>query len=306
MKKLLAIILVFVMITSVAVVSVSAQMPPVTIGDADDDWKVTINDATEIQRYLAQYIEFDRFREYAANVDNDDKVSILDATYIQRYLAQLIEDDRINTMVSYDMMIHDFYADYDSGVAMVGVPVTFTVNAFNSMDEERYELYVDDVLVESSDSESSLSYTFDKPGSYNIMMLIVSPLFSTEAFIYNYEVVDAYDSSALQIKSVYSTGKYWGDYVFYKDDMTIHVEAMGGTPDYEYKFVLISDNHYYIDEEKLVIITQDYSADNTFVLPEVDYNDAVHDFKLEIFVKDANGDEVTAIEYIPVSHRKVG
>lgn len=306
MKKLLAIILVFVMITSVAVVSVSALMPPVTIGDADDDWKVTINDATEIQRYLAQYIEFDRFREYAANVDNDDKVSILDATYIQRYLAQLIEDDRINTMVSYDMMIHDFYADYDSGVAMVGVPVTFTVNAFNSMDEERYELYVDDVLVESSDSESSLSYTFDKSGSYNIMMLIVSPLFSTEAFIYNYEVVDAYDSSALQIKSVYSTGKYWGDYVFSKDDMTIHVEAMGGTPDYEYKFVLISDNHYYIDEEKLVIITQDYSSDNTFVLPEVDYNDDVHDFKLEIFVKDANKDEVTTIEYIPVCHRKVG
>jgi hypothetical protein len=56
------------------------------LGDADGDGKVTILDATSIQRYLAGLSVSDTFN-YAAACVSGEKLSILDATYIQRYLA---------------------------------------------------------------------------------------------------------------------------------------------------------------------------------------------------------------------------
>ncbi len=57
-------------------------------GDADGDGKVTVVDATAIQRMLAS-IPMAFFDEEAADCDGDEKVTILDATDIQRYLAGL-------------------------------------------------------------------------------------------------------------------------------------------------------------------------------------------------------------------------
>ena len=54
-------------------------------GDADGDGKVTILDATCIQRYLVS-LPVASFIQQAADVDGDG-VNILDATHIQRYLA---------------------------------------------------------------------------------------------------------------------------------------------------------------------------------------------------------------------------
>lgn len=57
------------------------------LGDADGDGKVTVIDATVIQRYLAGLSVPDTFNYQAACVSGE-KLSILDATYIQRYLAE--------------------------------------------------------------------------------------------------------------------------------------------------------------------------------------------------------------------------
>lgn len=57
-------------------------------GDADKSGKISIFDATYIQRYLA-LLSNDTFDELAADVDKDGRIAILDATYIQRYLAQI-------------------------------------------------------------------------------------------------------------------------------------------------------------------------------------------------------------------------
>ena len=54
-------------------------------GDADGDGKVTILDATAIQRSLAA-LPVKSLNEKAADVDGDG-LTILDATAIQRYLA---------------------------------------------------------------------------------------------------------------------------------------------------------------------------------------------------------------------------
>ena len=61
----------------------------VLMGDADGDGKVTILDATRIQRVLAGLDQKSANYDVAADVDQDGKVTIIDATCIQRYLASL-------------------------------------------------------------------------------------------------------------------------------------------------------------------------------------------------------------------------
>lgn len=61
-------------------------------GDSDLDGKVTILDATQIQRYLAKIIDETEINLANSKVDDDNKVTILDATQIQRYLAKLIDE----------------------------------------------------------------------------------------------------------------------------------------------------------------------------------------------------------------------
>ena len=68
------------------------------IGDADTDEKITILDATAIQRVLAS-LPVAAFNEKAADSDEDGKLTILDATAIQRHLASLPTNPRIGQYV---------------------------------------------------------------------------------------------------------------------------------------------------------------------------------------------------------------
>ncbi len=68
------------------------EEPEILIGDTDGDGKVTIIDATEIQRHLAQLTTIIDDRLPCADTDKDGKVSIIDATQIQRFLAKLIPE----------------------------------------------------------------------------------------------------------------------------------------------------------------------------------------------------------------------
>lgn len=61
-------------------------------GDIDMDGKVTILDATGIQRYLAFYDEFSDKQESLADTDKDGLISIMDATTIQMQLAGIDSD----------------------------------------------------------------------------------------------------------------------------------------------------------------------------------------------------------------------
>ena len=67
-------------------------------GDADGDGEVTIMDATLIQRRLAE-IPTPSFDERAADVDGDG-LNITDATQIQRYLAEFENIHHINETVT--------------------------------------------------------------------------------------------------------------------------------------------------------------------------------------------------------------
>lgn len=60
------------------------------LGDVSSDGVISIADATTLQKYLANIVNFDDEQLAVADTNGDGSVSIADATQIQKYLAQLI------------------------------------------------------------------------------------------------------------------------------------------------------------------------------------------------------------------------
>ena len=60
------------------------------IGDVDGNGEVSIADATEIQKYLVQYVSFNEEQLKVSDTNGDGKVDIKDVTQIQKYIVQLI------------------------------------------------------------------------------------------------------------------------------------------------------------------------------------------------------------------------
>ncbi|MEE0874611.1 MAG: hypothetical protein UIH27_14245 [Ruminococcus sp.] len=56
-------------------------------GDIDSDGKATIDDATLIQRYLADLADFSRLQKKLSDLYSDDRITIDDVTWLQRKLA---------------------------------------------------------------------------------------------------------------------------------------------------------------------------------------------------------------------------
>ena len=79
-----------------------AYMPllyPYLIGDADGDGRITVMDATRIQRLLARLISEDvEFSTLRGDIDGDG-LKIFDATAIQRYLVSMGDVNDIGTVV---------------------------------------------------------------------------------------------------------------------------------------------------------------------------------------------------------------
>ena len=57
-------------------------------GDIDSDGKATIDDATLIQRYLADLADFSRLQKKLSDLYSDDRITIDDVTWLQRKLAE--------------------------------------------------------------------------------------------------------------------------------------------------------------------------------------------------------------------------
>ena len=86
---LLMVITLLTVMMNVLSVSSSAETVDRLLGDADVDGKVTVLDATAIQKNLAALMALDYNDKNAADTDADGTLSILDATGIQKYLAHL-------------------------------------------------------------------------------------------------------------------------------------------------------------------------------------------------------------------------
>lgn len=59
------------------------------IGDADDNGKINVKDATLIQRYAAKLSELSEIGFMRSDVNSDNKVNVKDATAIQKFVAKI-------------------------------------------------------------------------------------------------------------------------------------------------------------------------------------------------------------------------
>lgn len=71
----------------------------ILLGDVDGDTKVTVIDATAVQKKLAN-LPNRVFIEAAADTDEDNVVTVLDATFIQKWLANLPSNEAIGKPVN--------------------------------------------------------------------------------------------------------------------------------------------------------------------------------------------------------------
>ena len=62
------------------------------LGDADLDSKITVMDATLVQRHVAKDVILTDTAFTLADVDSDKKLTVMDATQIQRYVAKMINE----------------------------------------------------------------------------------------------------------------------------------------------------------------------------------------------------------------------
>lgn len=63
-----------------------------SLGDVDRDGRISVKDATLIQKYLVLFVELDSEQLTLADVNSDENVNISDTTAIQKYVAELITE----------------------------------------------------------------------------------------------------------------------------------------------------------------------------------------------------------------------
>ena len=76
----------------VSVNASTAFVGDVTLGDVNMDGDITVVDATEVQRYVAQLVAFTNDQFTAADVDHDGTITVKDATTIQKFVVDLISN----------------------------------------------------------------------------------------------------------------------------------------------------------------------------------------------------------------------
>ena len=290
-KKIFSIIIVVIFLLS-CVPSSSALRAPWPIGDTDGDWEVTILDATHLQRWLAGYGGMDKLSIFLADVNGDGYSDVLDAAIIRRKLVDLSEFYAAY-YGSYFIEDYSFSADYDSGMARVGVPVTFTamgegvswanmVDSFaGGLNPERadlpitYEFYINDELVQERSENSKLTYTFCEPGSYKVVAVISNALDQQlRATLYSYRVVDSYPLDTPVIVSA----RFPGDTRNRHGYSPLVVRAEGGSGDYTYMYRVVGyydgyyDDGFFMeepcDEWSKPILSTGYIESDTFTVPE--------------------------------------
>lgn len=72
------------------------------LGDADGDGRVTIADATTVQKSLAEYEMPENFQQEVCSINDDGRITISDVTEIQRYLAGFDNIYHIGEIIFYD------------------------------------------------------------------------------------------------------------------------------------------------------------------------------------------------------------
>lgn len=103
MKKLIASLLIIAI--AISVFAFPAYAAEKLLGDVNGDGRITVSDATAIQRHVAKLESIPEERLSCAMVNDGKTLTVSDATTIQKYVATIIsafpvEDNKITTLVA--------------------------------------------------------------------------------------------------------------------------------------------------------------------------------------------------------------
>ncbi|MDD5924150.1 MAG: dockerin type I repeat-containing protein [Clostridia bacterium] len=106
MKKILSLIIASSMLASMTAMTTAFADEARLTGDVTGDAKVSMEDVTETQKYVAKLVEFDDEQLKAADVDGNGDVNMEDIVTVQRKIANLIDkfpaDDVTDTETDVD------------------------------------------------------------------------------------------------------------------------------------------------------------------------------------------------------------
>lgn len=297
MKRILALILALALCISLFTFGANAALAPALIGDMNYDHTVNILDATLIQRALAGISQISDYYWAVADFDRDGEATSIDVTWIQRQEAMMDVSEGYGGEADPNITVHTFYADYDSGKAAVGVPVTFTADATLYDDHTySYEFFVDGVMVQSRSEKNSFTHTFTESGYHKVNVAAYNPDGFCDRASYSdyyfendergFNVVDSYSYDQLELISVGLINYMFGD-------PSVKVRASGGTAPYTYSYRIpdMSDGYDYWgsdvehynsfverygedygwkllhDDENGYYLYQDFSSNDTVYIP---------------------------------------
>ena len=266
MIKLIALLCVLAVLLSVSVVSFSAVMSPDVMGSLFDE-RISVRDATAIQKHIADIEPLNGLQRYLADVDNDIRITVKDATAIQKYVAGL---DGYYSVGEYFWQESGerFYCSHLSGRAWVGEEVTFSTNGegrFYLKEAYVNSLYVNGELVAEGET-NSLSYIFSQPGVYEVVMRGRTSYDETYGYSYkwsNFEVTMPASEDEVVIKNL-ECPQNPDSNMFYipEGPFDFSVTAQGGSGQYEYLFMF--------DDVELC----SYQINDTITINLADYTDS--------------------------------
>ena len=305
MKKIFALILALVLIAMCLSIGAGAARPPVIFGDANGGYEVDILDATEIQRYLAGISQAPSGIAYEyelrADFDRDGELTVLDVTYIQRKEAEIPIPDTCGGEGYADITVTSLIADYDSGKAVVNVPVTFSARSNFDYDGATYAFYIDGVLMQERSDKKTFTHTFTESGDYDVFVKAYNKYgFYSDAHLYeyyfhagnSYKVADGSLPEELTL-----VGVSWIDYM-YSDTPAVELHATGGAAPYTYSYTITDIDSQYVqdadgwtvitDEKERTCLYHDFTEENVMTIPFYMLElRSSHD--LIVQAKDANG-----------------
>lgn len=289
--RIFSILLIIALMLSAVIIPTSAALAPYVYGDLDHDYSVDIDDVTILQRCIAK-IEKLNVHFMAADVDGDEKITVFDATIIQKYLAQIETPYPIDESFDINRAFYGVIVDYDSDSAMVGYPVTFSVNGYTNPGPTTAKLYINEELVAQTQEQNEetgrydLTYTFEKTGAYRVKVILSDKWESYDGnhldpWTTLYVVKEApTDTTTPIITSISRNNKH--------NTPTIYVHADFGTKPYQYKYTLTDDTHhgeiiYHTDfiDSNVLNLYKEFSADTAL--------ETYNAYTIEVEVKDANG-----------------
>lgn len=271
----------------------SAERAPLWIGDVDFDGGVTILDATWIQRSLVGLYKMTKRGAFAADTNAKGYYDITDATRIQRKLAGFENEFYTDGVSNLWANVVNFYADYASGKAMVGVPVTFTIVGEGK--NPTFVFRVDGEIVQERSEKSTMTYTFNDPGGHSVTAIVYNDFDEYATYSMEFFVVGSYKIDGPTVTNVY------GDHVVNNgSDHTVTVCATGGAAPYRYRYVLKGNFGEYAKEDPewkydkaADAYVREYSDDAAVTLPRWRSMIMIdrEEYRLYVMVMDAEGQE---------------